>query len=64
VLTGTDSPHYAGMADQIYRFSPVRVTPEDLPRLHGIDERIAMANLAELVRFYHLLISNLNNPVL
>jgi carboxypeptidase PM20D1 len=63
VLTGTDSHHYAPVADQVYRFSPVRVTPEDLSRLHGIDERISTANLAELVRFYHLLLGNLNVPV-
>nr|WP_222622416.1 M20 family peptidase [Ramlibacter albus] len=58
VLTGTDSHHFTPVADQVYRFSPVRVTSEDLPRLHGIDERIGVANLAELVRFYHQLIRN------
>jgi carboxypeptidase PM20D1 len=62
VLTGTDSHHFAPVADNVYRFSPVRVTPDDLPRLHGIDERIATANLAELVRFYHLLLTQLNTP--
>jgi carboxypeptidase PM20D1 len=30
----------------------------DLPRLHGTNERIAVSNLAELVRFYHQLIRN------
>jgi len=34
----------------------------DLARLHGTDERIATANLAELVRFYHQLLRNLNAP--
>ena len=29
---------------------------------HGIDERIGVKNLAEHVRFYHLLLSNLNTP--
>jgi len=62
VLQGTDSHHYVSVADQVYRFAPVRVTPEDLPRLHGIDERIGVKNLAEHVRFYHLLLSNLNSP--
>ena len=62
VVTGTDSSHYTAIADNVYRFSPVRVTPSDLPRLHGIDERIAVSNLAELVRFYHLLITHLNTP--
>jgi carboxypeptidase PM20D1 len=62
VLTGTDSHYYTAVADQVYRFSPVRVSPTDLARLHGIDERISTANLAELVRFYHLLLTNLNVP--
>jgi carboxypeptidase PM20D1 len=54
----SDSHHFAGIADNIYRFTPVRVKSEDLPRLHGTNERIATANLAELVRFYHELIRN------
>ncbi|TFZ00918.1 M20 family peptidase [Ramlibacter henchirensis] len=62
VLTGTDSHHFQPVAEQIYRFAPVRVKPQDIPRLHGINERISVANLAELVRFYHLLLSNLNSP--
>ena len=32
--------------------------PEDLSRFHGTNERIGTANLAELVRFYHQLLSN------
>jgi len=62
VLTGTDAHHFAPVAEQIYRFAPVRVKPDDLRRLHGIDERISTANLAELVRFYHLLLTQLNSP--
>jgi carboxypeptidase PM20D1 len=61
-VAGSDSHHFTGLTDNIYRFSPVRVTPADLPRLHGTDERIAVANLGELVRFYHQLLRNLNAP--
>jgi carboxypeptidase PM20D1 len=57
-VAGSDSRHFTGLTNNIYRFSPVRVTPQDLPRLHGTNERIATANLAELVRFYHQLIRN------
>ena len=59
---GSDSQHFVPIADSIYRFSPVRVKPEDLARLHGTDERISVANLGELVRFYHQLLRNLNAP--
>jgi carboxypeptidase PM20D1 len=61
-VAGSDSQHFVPIADSIYRFSPVRVKPQDLPRLHGTDERIAVANLGELVRFYHQLLRNLNAP--
>jgi len=57
-VAGSDSHHFTGLTDNIYRFSPVRVKPEDLPQLHGTNERIATANLAELVRFYYQLIQN------
>ena len=61
-VAGSDSAHFTGLTDNIYRFSPVRVKPEDLPRLHGTNERISVANLGELVRFYHQLLRNLNAP--
>jgi carboxypeptidase PM20D1 len=61
-IAGSDSRHFVPIADQIYRFSPVRARAEDLLRLHGTNERIAVANLAELVRFYHQLLRNLNAP--
>jgi carboxypeptidase PM20D1 len=57
VIAGTDSRHFETIADQVYRFMPVRFTAEDLPRLHGTDERIAVAQLADMVRFYHRLLS-------
>ncbi|MDB5901013.1 MAG: hypothetical protein JWP41_4615 [Ramlibacter sp.] len=61
-VAASDSQHFVPIADSIYRFSPVRAKPEDLPRLHGTNERISVANLGELVRFYHQLLRNLNVP--
>jgi len=56
MVGGTDSQHFANVSDHIYKFSPVRARPEDLPRFHGTNERISNANLAELIRFYHRLV--------
>lgn len=56
MVAATDSRHFGEVADHIYKFSPVRAKPEDLPRFHGNNERIALANLAELIRFYHRLV--------
>ena len=56
MVGGTDSQHFAEVSDHIYKFSPVRAKPEDLPRFHGTNERITIDNLAELIRFYHRLV--------
>ncbi len=57
-IAASDSRYFTEVSDHIYRFSPVRARPEDLPRFHGTNERISTANLAELVRFYHQLLRN------
>ncbi len=56
-LAGSDSVHFLGLSDNVFRFSPIRVTPRDVGRLHGTNERIAVENLAELIRFYHRLLT-------
>jgi len=58
MIGGTDSRHFDGIADDIYRFSPMRATPEDLKRFHGTNERISTANYVELIQFYHQLVGN------
>ena len=62
MIAATDSRHMAPLADAVYRFSPVRARSEDLPRFHGTNERIAVSNLAELIRFYHRLLHNAAGP--
>lgn len=62
MVAATDSRHFTALSDHVYRFSPVRARPEDLSRFHGTNERIATANLAEVVRFYHQLLSNTSAP--
>lgn len=62
MVGGTDSRHFGALSDHIYRFSPVRATADDLKRFHGTDERISIANLAELVRFYVQLVRNVQVP--
>jgi carboxypeptidase PM20D1 len=58
VLGGTDSKHYVGVAEQSFRFVPLRLSPEDLKRIHGTDERVAIANYLDVVRFFARLIEN------
>jgi carboxypeptidase PM20D1 len=58
VLGGTDSRHYQPLADNVYRFMPFTLSPEDVPRIHGTDERIPLEAYAALIRFYVQLLSN------
>ena len=57
VIAGTDSRQMSGLTTNVYRFLPVRAKPEDLPRFHGTNERIGIDNYAEVIRFFHRLIS-------
>lgn len=54
----TDSRHYEGIADDVYRFIPMRMYPDDLSRFHGTNERIGIDNYAEIIRFYVQLLRN------
>jgi carboxypeptidase PM20D1 len=60
LLSGaTDSRHYAAALGTLpYRFVPMRLGPADLARIHGTDERLGVANFAEIVRFYAQLLRN------
>ncbi len=60
MVGGTDSRFMEEIADHIYRFSPVRAEIVDLPRFHGINERISVSNFAEMIRFYHRLLANVS----
>jgi carboxypeptidase PM20D1 len=65
LVTGaTDSRHYESLCDAVYRFSPMRVTPDDLARIHGVDERIEIAAYARAIRFYARLILNSDRDAL
>ena len=54
VLGATDGRYYASVAENVYRFFPFRLRPEDIKRIHGKDERIAIESLVQAVRFYRL----------
>ena len=62
MIGATDSRHFDAVADNIYKFSPVRAKPEDLKRFHGTNERISTANHVELIQFYHQLLRNAAAP--
>lgn len=52
----TDSRHYAPLADAVLRFDPFPFSADDLGRVHGTNERLAVEDLAPAVGFYmHLM---------
>jgi carboxypeptidase PM20D1 len=58
MVAATDSRHYAGITDNIFRFSPVRANSDDLKRFHGTNERLSVEGYADMIRFYRRLIEN------
>jgi carboxypeptidase PM20D1 len=58
MLGGTDARHFDDVAENVYRFSPVRAGPEDLSRFHGTNERISLSNYTEMIQFYAAFLRN------
>ena len=58
VIAATDSKHFTAIADNSYRFLPIRLGPDDTLRIHGINERISLDNYSEVIRFYIQLLLN------
>ena len=56
VAGATDSRHFAPLSDNIYRFAPMRLEPEDLVRIHGTDERLSIDNYRTMAAFFHTLL--------
>jgi carboxypeptidase PM20D1 len=59
VLGATDGRYYYALTDKVYRFLPIKMRAEDLPRLHGINERIALSDFEQCVTFYYTFLQNL-----
>jgi len=51
-MAATDSRHYQPICENIYKFSPYRITPEEHAGVHGVNERISQEALSEMTTFY------------
>jgi carboxypeptidase PM20D1 len=58
-LGASDGRKYERIADDVYRFIPFVLHSEDLARIHGTSERVAISSLADAVRYYRRLIGRL-----
>jgi carboxypeptidase PM20D1 len=58
LVGATDSRHFAGVSEHIYRFRPFHLDPETVQSVHGINERVAKTDLENGIRFFSQLIRN------
>ena len=57
---GTDTKHYAEVADYTYRFSPIRFSPgADGP--HSVNEHLPLVDYQNSINFYYQFVKNLEN---
>ena len=56
VMGATDARHYIPVAADVYRFSPFRMTPADLDRMHGTGERLRLSDADGALAFYRTLV--------
>ena len=57
LLTGnTDTRHYWGLSDNIYRFSPINLHISEVGMFHGSNERISVVALTQMVEYYETLL--------
>ncbi len=59
MVGGTDSAKYADMSPNVFRTLPQRLYGDDVNLLHGINEKISLANMNEMVNWYIRLVHNL-----
>jgi carboxypeptidase PM20D1 len=52
VRGGTDAKYFYSLSPNVYRFLPVAVDAQTVKYVHGIDERVAVAEYLRAIRFY------------
>lgn len=57
VVAATDSRALVGVAEDVYRFQPIRLSITETAMIHGTDERISVENLDRMAEFYARLIT-------
>jgi carboxypeptidase PM20D1 len=53
VRGGTDARYFHALSPHVYRFLPVRIDPDTMQQVHGIDERVAVEDYLQAIRYYY-----------
>ncbi len=56
MLGASDSRHFCAICDQVLRFSPLKMSKEELRSIHGINEKISFDQLGGVMAFYYNLV--------
>jgi carboxypeptidase PM20D1 len=56
VRGGTDAKYFYDVSPNVYRFMMLRVDPDTIRYIHGIDEHVSVAEYLEAIRFYYHLV--------
>ncbi|HEU5261522.1 MAG TPA: M20 family peptidase [Gemmatimonadales bacterium] len=56
VVVVTDARYYSSLSRNVFRFLPLRLTPRDIERMHGTNERMALHQYEGAIRAYRQLI--------
>ena len=56
VVVVTDARYYSDLTENSFRFLPIRLTGDDLKRMHGVDERLGIQEYETAIRVYRQLL--------
>src|SRR5688572_4486327 len=60
VLAATDSRFYYALSPNVYRFLPYKINKGNINSFHGLNEKIAVTEFEDAIRFYAQLLKNVN----
>lgn len=52
-VAGSDSKYYSQLSPNVYRFSGLDLTGDELKSIHGVNERVSASSLATAIQFYY-----------
>lgn len=56
MLGASDSRHFCRISENVFRFSPLKMSKEELRSIHGINEHITFNQLSGVIVFYYYLV--------